>query len=70
MIDLKNYGFVPGMKPEDAAGLPARVTAVHKERYELVLSVRRSVRAAEGRRLFRCLFGELSDDRGLCPHRL
>lgn len=35
-MDLKEYGFMPNMIPEDACGIPARVTAVHKERYALV----------------------------------
>ena len=36
MLDLREYGFMPHMMPVDAAGIPARVTAVHKERYGLV----------------------------------
>lgn len=36
MIDLKDYGFIPTMIQEDVKGLPARITAVHKERYELI----------------------------------
>lgn len=35
-MDLKKYGFVPNMMPENNQGTPARITAVHKERYELV----------------------------------
>jgi len=35
MIDINNYGFMPNMMTECAEGVPARVTAVHKERYEL-----------------------------------
>jgi len=35
-IDLADYGFIPTMMPEDLSGIPARITAVHKERYELV----------------------------------
>ncbi len=35
-MDLKKYGFMPGMMPENAQGIPARITAVHKERYGLV----------------------------------
>ena len=35
-MDLKNYGFMPNMMPENAQGIPARITAVHKERYELI----------------------------------
>lgn len=38
MIDLQDYGYEPTMLSNihDAAGLPARVTAVYKERYELI----------------------------------
>jgi len=36
MIDLIDYGFVSTMMPEGINGTPARVTAVHKERYELI----------------------------------
>lgn len=35
-MDLRKYGFMPEMMPEDAQGIPARITAVHKERYALV----------------------------------
>lgn len=37
-MDLKEYGYRPEMYPEitEAQGIPARVTAVHKERYELI----------------------------------
>lgn len=35
-MDLMEYGFMPDMLPEDAAGIPARITAVHRERYALV----------------------------------
>jgi ribosome biogenesis GTPase len=35
-FNLIEYGFIPTMMPEDASGVPARITAVHKERYELV----------------------------------
>lgn len=35
-MDMKDYGFMPTMLPEDAVGIPARITAVHKERYALV----------------------------------
>lgn len=35
-MDLTKYGFMPGMAPENAPGIPARITAVHKERYALV----------------------------------
>lgn len=34
-MDLNKYGFKPHMLPEDAKGIPARVTAVHKGRYGL-----------------------------------
>lgn len=37
-MNLEEYGFMPNMMPENAQGLPARVTAVHKERYALVCS--------------------------------
>lgn len=33
---LKDYGFIQNMMPEQAQGIPARITAVHKERYDLV----------------------------------
>lgn len=35
-MDLRNYGFEPNMTPENVQGIPARITAVHKERYALV----------------------------------
>ena len=36
-MNLTEYGFAPEMMPEEAGdALPARVTAVHKERYELI----------------------------------
>lgn len=35
-MNIKDYGFLPEMMPENAMGLPARVTAVHRERYGLV----------------------------------
>ena len=35
-MDLKKYGFTSELLPEDGQGLPARVTAVHRERYALV----------------------------------
>lgn len=35
-INLENYGFIPTMMPENADGIPARITAAHKERYELI----------------------------------
>ena len=36
MINLIDYGLSPTMIAEDVKGIPARITAVHKERYELV----------------------------------
>ncbi len=36
MINLSEYGFVPSMMPESTNVIPARVTAVHKERYALI----------------------------------
>lgn len=36
MIDLKNYGFIPKILPENVEGIPARITAVHRERYEFI----------------------------------
>ena len=38
MIDILNYGFTPAMLPDDidAQCIPARVTAAHKDRYELI----------------------------------
>ncbi len=35
-MNLADYGFIPTMVSEDASGTPARITAVHKERYELI----------------------------------
>lgn len=35
MINILDYGFTPAMMPLDAQGIPARVTAAHKDRYEL-----------------------------------
>jgi ribosome biogenesis GTPase len=35
-MNLLEYGFNPAMLPENAEGIAARITAVHKERYELV----------------------------------
>ena len=35
MIDLKQYGYIEVEKPDDGL-IPARITAVHRERYELV----------------------------------
>lgn len=36
MIDITDFGFVQDLKPENISGLPARVMAVQKERYELI----------------------------------
>ena len=36
MINLIEYGFNPAMMPENGEGIPARITAVYKERYEFV----------------------------------
>lgn len=35
MINLTDYGFMPTMMPETTSDIPARITAVHKERYEI-----------------------------------
>lgn len=35
MPNLIDYGFRPSMMPENADGIPARVTAVHRDRYTL-----------------------------------
>ena len=35
-MNILDYGFTPTMMPESINGIPARITAVHKERYELV----------------------------------
>ncbi|HOJ11158.1 MAG TPA: ribosome small subunit-dependent GTPase A [Clostridiales bacterium] len=35
-LNLADYGFIPTMMPEDVSGTPARITAVHKERYEII----------------------------------
>ena len=38
MTDILDYGFTPAMMPEESNvnGIPARITAVHKDRYELI----------------------------------
>ncbi|WP_243110030.1 ribosome small subunit-dependent GTPase A [Clostridium sp. E02] len=36
MINLVDYGFTLDMIPQNSVGIPARITAVHKERYALV----------------------------------
>ena len=33
---LEQYGFSPALLPQDAQGLPARITAVHRDRFALV----------------------------------
>ena len=35
-MDLSEYGFMPGMTPDGTEAIPARITAVRKERYALV----------------------------------
>ena len=35
-MDMSSYGFPTDMTPEDPQGIPARINAVHKERYALV----------------------------------
>lgn len=35
-MDLLKYGLSPDRLPENPRGMPARITAVHKERYEMV----------------------------------
>lgn len=35
-MNIRDYGFMPDMMPENAQGIPARITAVHRERYALV----------------------------------
>lgn len=34
--NLVDYGFIPTMMPEDVSGTLARITAVHKEMYEII----------------------------------
>jgi ribosome biogenesis GTPase len=36
VINLADYGFIPTMMPEGVSAIPARITAVHKERYEII----------------------------------
>lgn len=36
MTDLSNYGYTENMRQGYSEGIPARVSAVHKERYELI----------------------------------
>jgi ribosome biogenesis GTPase len=40
MINLVEYGFIPTTMTENIIGIPARITAVHKERYELICEFR------------------------------
>lgn len=35
-MNLETYGYHPQMAPDNAAGIPARVTAVHRDLYEIV----------------------------------
>ena len=35
-MNLTDYGLTPNMMQEPIKGIPARVTAVHKERYALI----------------------------------
>ncbi|MBQ7797481.1 MAG: ribosome small subunit-dependent GTPase A [Lachnospiraceae bacterium] len=35
-MNIYDYGFTPDLLPDNAPGIPARITAVHKERYALV----------------------------------
>lgn len=35
-MKITSYGFDPSYLPENAKGVPARITAVHKERFEIV----------------------------------
>jgi ribosome biogenesis GTPase len=36
MIDLSNYGFAPDKISQNSIGIPARIAAVHKDRYALI----------------------------------
>ncbi|BCN29184.1 ribosome small subunit-dependent GTPase A [Anaeromicropila herbilytica] len=36
MVDLTNYGLTPDLIQQNSIGIPARITAVHKERYALI----------------------------------
>ncbi|MCL2047070.1 MAG: ribosome small subunit-dependent GTPase A [Oscillospiraceae bacterium] len=36
MTELEKYGWQQSMLPQDVEGIPARITAVHRERFELV----------------------------------
>lgn len=36
MIDLREYGFMPEMAEDCGQEIPARVTAVHRDRYQLI----------------------------------
>ena len=35
-MSIETYGFHPGLQPEIQAGIPARITAVHRDRFEIV----------------------------------
>lgn len=35
-MNILNYGLIPSMIPEDTAGIPARITATYRNRYEIV----------------------------------
>ncbi len=39
-LDLKEYGFTESIISDYTQGLPARIIAVHKERYALVSPLR------------------------------
>ena len=38
-LNMEDYGFVPSMMPENASGIPARVTTVHKESMSLFVNM-------------------------------
>ena len=38
-MNLSQYGFSPELLPENAQGLPARITAVHRGRFALISEV-------------------------------
>lgn len=35
-MNLTDYGFLPSILPDDTKGIPARIIAVHRERYSLI----------------------------------
>lgn len=39
MKNLTDYGLLPDMQPKDLEGMPARVTAVYRERYTLICAM-------------------------------